>query len=53
VAELYTFSFDFHPLKGDREGQYSLTVLGRWRLILTVEGDDAVVIEEVSNHYGN
>ena len=41
-----------HPLMGDRQGYYSLTLSGRWRLILSVE-EDAVVIEEVSNHYGD
>ena len=41
-----------HPLTGDRQSQYALTLTGRWRLILTVAGDTAV-IEEVSSHYGD
>lgn len=43
-------SLHLHPLHGDKEGYYSLTLVGRWRLIVTVEGN-VVVIEEVSNHY--
>ena len=45
-------SLHLHPLTGDRQGYYSLTLSGRWRLILTVEGD-TVTIEEVTNHYGD
>lgn len=45
-------SLHVHPLTGDRHGLYALTLTGRWRLVLTVEGDTAI-IEEVSNHYGD
>ena len=45
-------SLRLHPLTGDRQGQYALTLTGRWRLILTVAGDTAI-IEEVSSHYGD
>ena len=45
----------FHALHGKRKGQYALTLVGRWRLIITFrEGPPAVVlIEEVSKHYGD
>jgi len=45
----------FHPLEGDKEGRYSLTVHDRVRLILSFE-DEALtkaVVEEVSKHYGD
>ena len=45
----------FHPLKGEKEGYFSLTVHDRFRLIVSFE-DEAmtrVVVEEVSNHYGD
>ena len=45
-------SLHLHPLTGDRQGFYALTLIGRWRLIVTVESD-TVVVEEVSNHYGD
>lgn len=43
-----------HPLKGDRRGRLSIRLTGRWRLIVT-RGDteESVIIEEVSNHYGD
>ena len=47
-------SLRLHPLKGDRRGQYALTLVGRYRLI--IEQDDAsntVLVSEVSNHYDN
>ncbi|MCX6024351.1 MAG: type II toxin-antitoxin system RelE/ParE family toxin [Chloroflexi bacterium] len=39
-----------HPLTGSRAGTYSMTLQGRWRLIVTLEAD-MVTVEEVSNHY--
>ena len=44
----------FHELKGTRKRQYALTLIGRWRLIVSVnETAKEVTIEEVSNHYGD
>ncbi len=40
-----------HPLRGRRRGEYAMELAGRWRLIITREGDATIVIEEVSNHY--
>lgn len=42
-----------HPLKGDRAGQWAITLIDRWRLIFTFEDDKMTIvqIEEVSNHY--
>ena len=44
-----------HPLKGDRDGQYALTLTGFYRLIICRIGEsyDIVRIEEVSKHYGD
>lgn len=44
-----------HALKGDRQGQCSLTLVGRWRLIITVRDEAMTVVrvEEVSKHYGD
>lgn len=50
-SHLFAFaSLRLHPLTGERQGQYAMTLAGRWRLILSLEGS-VVVIEEVSNHY--
>ena len=45
----------FHPLKGDRQGQHSITLVDRWRMVVTFRDDALTVvrIEEVSAHYGN
>ena len=42
-----------HPLKGDRKGQFALSLTGFYRLIISMKGDRLVVImiEEVSKHY--
>lgn len=49
--DLFAFaSLRLHPLTGERQGQYAMTLVGRWRLIVSLEGS-IVVIEEVSNHY--
>ncbi|WP_089724670.1 type II toxin-antitoxin system RelE/ParE family toxin [Candidatus Thiosymbion oneisti] len=29
-----------HPLTGDRQGQWSITVTGNWRLVFEAEGDE-------------
>jgi proteic killer suppression protein len=42
-----------HPLKGDRAGQWTVSLTGFHRLIFTLEGDrlEIAMIEEVSKHY--
>ena len=45
----------FHPLGGDKDGKYALTVHDRTRLVVSFE-DQAmtqVVVEEVNKHYGD
>jgi proteic killer suppression protein len=46
---------DCHPLKGRRKDQYGAVLVGRWRLIFSLQGDKASIIrvEEVSKHYGD
>lgn len=54
--ELYKIpSLKFHPLSGDRKGEYAMSLTGYWRLIITKNGDvfDIAKIEEVSDHYGD
>lgn len=45
----------FHPLKGDRQGQFGMVLQGRWRLIVSFPADPpkTVRVEEVSKHYGD
>lgn len=44
-----------HPLKGDRKGEWSITLTGFYRLIFTLHGENLEIarIEEVSKHYGD
>jgi plasmid maintenance system killer protein len=46
-------SLRLHPLRGERAGSYAADLTGRWRLLFSREGDEYLVIEEVSNHYGD
>lgn len=48
-------SLKFHPLKGDRDGEYAIALTGFYRLIIRNVGEiyDIVRIEEVSKHYGD
>ena len=39
-----------HPLKGDMESHWSVTVNGNWRLTFTFEGNDAVLIDYQDYH---
>ena len=45
----------FHPLGGDLKGKFALTLVGRWRLIVSFPDEDQkiVQVEEVSDHYGD
>jgi len=54
-ADLYKFgSLNLHPLTGDHKGKYAMTIHGRWRLIVTWdETQEILILEEVTNHYGD
>ena len=43
----------FHPLTGNRKGEFAISLTGFYRLIITNDGDtfDIAKIEEVSKHY--
>ena len=45
----------FHPLEGNRKGEYAISLTGFYRLIITNDGEifDIARIEEVSKHYGD
>ena len=47
-------AMELHPLKGARMGELAMTLTGRWRLIVRRgKSEESVIIEEVSNHYGD
>ena len=52
--DLYSMpTLKFHPLTGDRKGEYAISLTGYYRLIITQDGEtfDIAKIEEVSKHY--
>ena len=42
--------FRLHPLKGDRAGQWAVTVRANWRIVWRFEGPDAVDVDVVDYH---
>jgi len=57
INELNSFrSLHFEPLKGKRQGEYSIRLNLQYRLIFKIEQDnqlviDLIVIQEISKHY--
>jgi plasmid maintenance system killer protein len=53
-SELFEFqSLRVHPLKGNRSGQYALTLTGNYRLIIEKISEDKVLIVDVEDYHGN
>lgn len=53
VDDLYKIpQLRFHPLTGDRKGQYAISLTGRARVIVEIENNNIIIIEEVNTeHY--
>ena len=45
-------SVGLHKLKGDRKGQWAMTVNGPWRICFEFRGDDAYNVEITDYHKG-
>ncbi len=41
---------NFHPLKGDRKGQYAMSVSGNYRIVFTYDDGD-VTIEDFTDYH--
>ncbi len=53
-AQIYGHrSLRLHPLKGNRAGQYSITLTGNYRLIIEKVQDDKVRIMDVEDYHGD
>jgi proteic killer suppression protein len=37
--------WDWHPLKGELKGHWSVSVSGNWRLTFGFEGEDAILVD--------
>ena len=42
--------FGFHPLSGDRKGDYSVSVSGNWRITFRFDGENAVDVNLEDYH---
>jgi proteic killer suppression protein len=42
--------FRLHLLKGERRGQWAVSVSGNWRVVFHFEGEDAVDVDLVDYH---
>ncbi len=42
--------YRLHPLKGDREGEWAVSVSGNWRLVFEFEGEDATRVDLIDYH---
>jgi proteic killer suppression protein len=39
-----------HPLKGERKGEWAMTVSGNWRITFRFEGEDVIVVNLEDYH---
>lgn len=42
--------FRLHPLKGERKGQWSMSVSGNWRLVFMFDGSNVTNVDLVDYH---
>lgn len=42
--------WDWHPLKGELEGQWSVKVNANWRLTFSFDGEDATLADSQDDH---
>jgi proteic killer suppression protein len=42
--------YRLHRLRGDRRGQWAVSVSGNWRLVFEFDGEDAADVDLVDNH---
>jgi proteic killer suppression protein len=50
VQDMNAPGYDFHPLKGDRRGFYSIHVNGNWTIIFRFENGEAKDVDLVDYH---
>jgi toxin HigB-1 len=50
VEDLGVPGWKLHPLKGDMDGHWSITVNGNWRITFRFEGIDAYVVDYKDYH---
>jgi proteic killer suppression protein len=49
-ADVNLPGFRLHPLKGDRKGQWAVTISANWRIVFRFEGDGVAAVDMVDYH---
>ena len=49
-ADLNAPGYGLHPLHGDQEGHWAVSVSGNWRLTFAFEGEDAILVDYQDYH---
>lgn len=50
AEDMNTPGNQFHTLRGDLKGYYSISVSGNWRLIFQFEVEDALLVDYIDYH---
>jgi toxin HigB-1 len=50
LAGLNNPGFRLHPLKGQRKGQWAISVSGNWRVVFAFDGVDVIDVDLVDYH---
>ena len=50
VADRNSPGYGLHPLHGNLEGHWAVSVSGNWRLIFAFEGEDAILVDYQDYH---
>jgi len=50
VSDMNLPGWEMHPLIGEFEGHYSVTVNGNWRMTFMFEGEDALLVDYQDYH---
>ena len=49
-GDLAPLGIGFHPLKGDRKGQYAVTIRANWRIVFEWQDSQAVRVRQEDYH---
>ena len=50
IEDMAVPGFHLHPLRGDRKGQWSITVSGNWRITFEFRDGNAYLLDYEDNH---
>lgn len=50
ASDMNVPGYRFHPLKGERVGEFAVSVFGNWRITFHVDGADAIDVDLEDYH---